>query len=487
MFLGYPLGTVNYDDDQAAQIYLMEQLADGNRLIGNLRYNTGYAFIMAPIHSLSRPLGQLGDRVFLLLQVSAYSTIPFLVYDIMRRRFDRPAALVTALVVLFDPFGLQWAHFRLPGWLIALTMIWALWLAQLAWSASPRRRLILIALASIGLGLMTFARFNFAPLVAVYGLSFFLWRHIPLRQRIGMVVLVGGICSGILGAYISFVHLPSTGTTKLSCITGWNAASLDETRGFTMRASNGIHSRAYAELLALPSNRTSDSYSNVFSLWRKPGTWVTEAEKQAFLAQPIGDVQELITTTYSSILYWRLGPCEADELLFAAALEAIARELDGFAAYVLRSTLSTLVQHNIEGGFHHLYLDHVSDVSWEGENLLGFQRAVSKYYNGHRVWRPGVAIYSTLFSPINLLKMLTPLALLAALWSRDWLLVTVAAILLAGLLVIAIVSTIQPRYYSMLAPLYSILIGWFLARMLERILASRSGDRIDLEQIRNLP
>ena len=120
MYMSYPLGTANYDDDQAAQLYMMGELADGNILIGNLRYTTGYAFLMGPVRSLTRSLGQAGDRALLLIQMTAYSTIPFMVYDIMRRRFKRRTALITALVVLVDPYGLQWAHLHLPGWLIAV-------------------------------------------------------------------------------------------------------------------------------------------------------------------------------------------------------------------------------------------------------------------------------------------------------------------------------------------------------------------------------
>ncbi len=111
MYLSYPLSATNYDDNQAAQAYLLTELASGNLLIGNVRYNTGYAFVMAPVYSFTRALGRLGDRAFLLAQMLAYSAIPFLVYDMMRRRFDGRSAFITALVVLADPFGLQWAHF----------------------------------------------------------------------------------------------------------------------------------------------------------------------------------------------------------------------------------------------------------------------------------------------------------------------------------------------------------------------------------------
>ena len=108
-------------------------------------------------------------------------------------------------------------------------------------------------------------------------------------------------------------------------------------------------------------------------------------------------------------------------------------------------------------------------MKWLDEGWLGFHRAESSTYNGHRLWRPGVVAYSALFPVLNLIKLLTPLALVAAFWRRDWLLVTVAAMLLSGLILIAIAASIEPRYYASLAPLFMILIGWFLADLLTRL------------------
>ena len=69
MFVSYPLDVGNSDDNQAAQAYLMSELADGNLMIGNIRYNTGYPFVMSPFFSWARSLGDVRDRVFLLIQV----------------------------------------------------------------------------------------------------------------------------------------------------------------------------------------------------------------------------------------------------------------------------------------------------------------------------------------------------------------------------------------------------------------------------------
>lgn len=470
MYLSYPLGAVNFDDNQAAQAYMLGELGEGNLLIGNIRYNTGYAFLMSPIWTLTRAFGRLGDRLFLLLQMSAYSAIPFMVYDMLRRRFDRRCALITALVVLLDPFGLQWAHLLLPGWLIALATVGALWLAQLAWSAGPRRRFALIAIAALGLGIMCLARLNFAPLVAVFGASIFLWRHIPLRQRFALFALIGALSGGILGAYTLLIHLPSAGVASLSCISAFRSVQSLHEKDVFPRASNGPHSAEYARLLALPSANPREDYldSAKFALWRLPEAWLGEAEKQAFLAGQPGEISDAIATDFPADLYWYLGPCQVDGLLAGLLWETVAANPWQFLRGVIRTTASSLVQNPAEARFDYMYLDRSEDMTWSGENQLGFQTAESKQYNGHRLWRPGAGLFSLLFTPWNAIKFLTPLALIAALWRRDWLLTSVGALLLTCLALLATFSGIEPRYYAIVAPLYSILIGWFLAQIAGR-------------------
>lgn len=481
MYLSYPLGAVNFDDNQAAQAYMISELTEGNLLIGNVRYNTGYAFVMAPIWRLTRAFGRLGDRAFLLLQTAAYSAIPFMVYDMMRRRFDRRCALITALAVLLDPFALQWAHLLLPGWLIALTMVGALWLAQLAWSAKPRRRFALIAIAAIGLGIMSLARLNFAPLVAIFGASVLLWRHVPWRQRFALFALVGALSGGILGMYTLLIHLPSTGVTSLSCISAFRAVQSLHEKGVYPRAAKGPHSAEYARLLALPSANPRDDYldSAKFALWRKPDAWLGEAEEQAFLAGQPGDINEAIATDFPADLYWYLGPCEVDRLLAGLLWETVAANPWRFVRGVVSATVSSLVQNPAEARFDYMYLDRSENMIWRGENRLGFQAADSKLYNGHRLWRPSATLFSLLFTPWNAIKFLTPLALIAALWRRDWLLTCMAALLLACLVLLAAFSGIEPRYYAIVAPLYSILIGWFLAQIAQRIRPDQSQSQRD--------
>ena len=469
MYISYPLGNSVYNDNQAGQVYLMNEFASGNFMVGNVRYNPGYALVMSPFKSLTDPLGRLADRALLLVHLLAQSAIPFMAYDLMRRRFTPLAGFITGLVVLIDPFGLQWAHFQLPGWLIAFVTVWALWMAQLAWDTTTRRRFMYIGLASVGLGVMTFARFNFAPLVALYGLSFFLWRHVPLKQRIGLFVMVGVISAGILGSYILLIHIPSTGTTTLSCITGNNLATGLLEKGIPMRASNGPKSEHYADMLTLKADRTTDFYEYTYPLWQNPHSWVTEEELAEFLAQPFGTPKEEITTVFPAELYWYLGPCDADAMLYDVYFEAIAREPVKLIAEVLKSTVYMLIQHPTETSFHHMYVDRADDVEWVGEGRLGFYQADSQMYNGHIVWQPGMGLYTILFTPVNLIKLLTPFGVIWALWRRDWFTVTVAVLLMVGLLLIASAARMEPRYYAMLAPLYTILIGGFLADVIQRI------------------
>ncbi len=487
MYLSYPLPSTNADDNQSAQSYLIGELLSGNLLIGNVRYNTGYAFVMAPARALTRTLGRLDDRAFLLVQMLAYSAIPFMVYDMIRRRFEARTAIITALVVLADPFGLQWAHFRLPEWLIALTAVWALWLAQLAWSANQSRRLKLVALASISLGLMTIARLNFVPLVAVFGGSFLFWRHIGPRQRLSLFALVGLLGAGILGGYILLIQLPSTGGGRLSCTTGTTLLSAAHLKGLPLLASNGPQSAHYAELLTLKDEQGATIKPGRYQYWRIPGPWLSEAAREAFFAQPIGEPQEQIRIYFPAELFSYMGPCPLDGLLFDVALEAIALNPAKYTLESLWAIFNMLILHPTELAFPPQYLEGPQDINFLGDGAFGFHRAESDLYNGHRVWKPGIVIYSRLFPLVNLLKLLTPLAIIAACRKRDWLLLCTVALYLVSLVAIATAAIAEPRYFAMVAPLGSMLLGWFLARILWRISNSGRTNRAVCWPSRNSP
>ena len=423
----------------------------------------------------------------MLLQMSVYSTIPFMVYDIMRRQSSRRTALITTLVVLLDPFGLQWAHFQLPGWLIATVTVWALWLAQLAWSARARRRYSLVALASVSLGLMAFARLNYAPLVAVFGLSFFLWRHIPIRQRFALFLLVAVVGGGTFVGYYVIVHMPSTGTTTLSCTAGTThmASLLD--KQVPVNASNGPRSTHYAKLLTLEPERAISFYVDSYPLWRNPGPWVSEAEVDAFLAKPFGDAQDVIRVAFPPTLYWYLGPCASDALLYEVALEAINRNPQRFFGGLVASFVHMLIHHPTETVFTHMYLDSDQDIEWIRASGLGFSEANSAMYNGHRVWRPGIILFGAIFVPINMIKLLTPFACMAAIRIGEWFPLTVTGMLLLGLILIASSAGREPRHYAMLAPLYSILIGYFISRVVDLLPAVRQRTPAESPRSKNSP
>ena len=114
------------------------------------------------------------------MQVALSATIPFMIYDILRRRRTPREALIVALFVLLDPFGLQWAHFYLPEWLIAFCMILGLWLIEQGCGAGERcsgRRS-----RELCWGFASVARFNFAPMVALLGVMLLLLRSTLLCE-----------------------------------------------------------------------------------------------------------------------------------------------------------------------------------------------------------------------------------------------------------------------------------------------------------------
>ena len=227
----------------------------------------------------------------------------------------------------------------------------------------------------------------------------------------------------------------------------------------------------------MPTELPNFSTPELYTHWRNPNSWLGEAEKRAFLAQPSGKILEEVPTRFPGELYWYLGPCALDDLLRDVLWETIAANEAELLLGILKVTADSLVQNGAESYFDYMYIDRADNVSWQGESRLGFERAESRLYNGHRVWRPGMILFSALFTLVNTIKFLTPLAMIAAFWKRDWLLVLASTLLLAGLVLLATVTNSEPRHFAMLAPLYSILIGWFLAQILERILASRSSDR----------
>ena len=218
----------------------------------------------------------------------------------------------------------------------------------------------------------------------------------------------------------------------------------------------------------------TEFYADTYPLWRNPGPWVSEAEAEAFFDQPIGQAEEEIVTRFSAELYWYLGPCAADALLEDVYYEAIAKAPIKLLFEIIKSIFHMLIQDPTSLVFPIQYLDQPEEIIWKGDGSFGFFNADSAAYNGHRIWRPGVHLYSSLLPLLQIAKLLTPIAIIAALREGDWLLTTVVTLIFMALFVIAVVASRQARFFAMLAPLYSILIGWFLAQLWARILASRS-------------
>ena len=125
--------------------YAISKILAGDLQIGNLRYAPGYTLFIAPISAVGDLFGRFDERIELLFQMVLSSAIPFLLYDILRSRHTLRAAFIVAILSLIEPFSFQWAHYYTPVWLIALCLVWALWLlhsrgaaAKLAPGASGR-------------------------------------------------------------------------------------------------------------------------------------------------------------------------------------------------------------------------------------------------------------------------------------------------------------------------------------------------------------
>ena len=102
-------------------------------------------------------------------------------------------------------------------------------------------------------------------------------------------------------------------------------------------------------------------------------------------------------------------------------------------------------------------------------SIVGFQQIRGWEYTGEWLWMPGVQVFSLLFAVWNAYKWLTPLALVWALASRDWLYATAALIVIVGALLTAAVEAPEARIYSWMYPLAPILIGGMIAALVRRL------------------
>lgn len=465
MMISYPLS--GRDDNQAGQNYLINELLNGNLLIGNLRFQTGYPFLITPVVAFARNFERFDDRILLLVQVGISATIPFMIYDIVRKQRASHSqnaereAFIVALLVLLNPFGLQWAHFYLPEWLIASCIIFAFWLL-----ASRNGSLPVAVGAGIALGLASLMRVNVIPITALICTSVLLLRPYNLRQRVTLFLTVSGVSATIFLLYLVFIQLPSTGTTTMSCTGGINLVYSNSIKGLHPNAANGVNSTRYLELLALGAPQEITFFSESYPRWQNPGVWATPAEEQAFW--DVNAPHPYPGTDYTLLYY--TGLCHTDALLRAVFFESLASNPTRWISETLRFTLHTLVQMPLDVSLYAttFLLPQEQAVLFDPESVLGFTKARGDYYTGQWVWMPGISIFTALFPLGGVITWLIIPALVWALWSRSWFYATSAFILIATALLLSAVSGAEPRVYASVYPLWGILIGGFVAAVLQR-------------------
>jgi 4-amino-4-deoxy-L-arabinose transferase-like glycosyltransferase len=465
MFVSYPLSAS--DDNQSAQRYLIDELLGGNLHIGNLRYPTGYALAISPVVALSRLFGRFDERFVLLVQITLSAAIPFLIYDILRSRRSPNEAFAVALLALLDPFGLQWAHFWLPEWMIAFCLVLALWLIHRALIAGVRLRLV--TAAGVVLALAVLARLNFAPIVVVFGLTFFGLRTLSWRTRLRMFVTLGVSSAAVLAIYFAAIHYPTTGTWTPSCIGGWNLMNDLQDKHIPITAANGPAAAELTRLLTLKASQPVEFLGESYVLWRNPGPWATEVEQTAFFNQPSAQQSSPQEVQFPGDLIYHMGPCAVDRLFSPVYVEAALAYPREWITGSISSVWHMLTQTSANV-FDVRYLPSriQGDSNRDSGGRFGFVQADDGNYNGQWVWTPGMRLYSWYFR-LNLIKWLVPAALLWALLSRKWFYASCALMLITFVAVTAVITQVEPRYYSAIYPLYPMLLGGFLVAVSMRV------------------
>lgn len=475
LYVSYPLGGL--DDNQSMQRYMVGELLDGNPNVGNLRYNSGYALAIAPIVALSQSAGALDERLVLLVQVGLASLVPFLLYDLLRR-VDPTAALGVALVAALDLFGLQWAHLWLPVWLVALLLTVTIWCAD---RALRSERIGLPAwLWSLGAGAAAgvagLGRLNVLPVIALLGVALLFRREVALRLRALTFVLLGAVSAGVVLLYLVLIHQPSTGTWQLSCLLGPNLIQSAIEKNVPMTAANGQATEEVLTWVALPPLRELAFTADFYPRWSEPGAWATEPEQRAFFAQTADSPPERLQVDYPAALIYYNGQCATDRMLRAVHHEAVTRAPLTWLVGWGRALGVMLVQAPVET-FDRWHLPRYSALSFGESWQLGFQRASgANFYSDQWVWSPGVWLYSAIFNAVNLVKWLTPVAVVWALLSRRWQFVAPALLLLAAYGLAAAVDSVEPRTsYAIFYPLVALVLGGFIAAVLRRLRSRAHG------------
>ena len=452
MFVSFPLSGL--DDNQAGQHYLIDRLVEGDLLIGNLRYNTGYPFLMAPVVALSQVTGPLSDRIVLAVQVALSAGIPFFIFDILRRTRSANEGLAVALLVAVDPYGLQWAHFYLPEWLIAFLLTVSFWLFVVA---RGNRRLSLALVAGALMGLAVLARVN-ALVVAVLLPAVVWWPGaLTVRRRLAMSVVYLAVIGGLVAGYIVAIQRPSTGTASLSCVSGANFLEALESRGLRIQPENGPASRELRNLLARPALVRYGFLADTYPLWRTPGSWLTRSEQlEVYTRPPLFPYGNPAGLSPMDLIYV-LGPCPADALFRSAFFESLA----GHEAQYLIGTGHALLNVIVQRGslFGERALPTVAELGAPGSSTAGFTRVSGGYYTGQVVWTPGVTLFNLWYTLNPWLKLLAIPAVLWALLSRKLAYAVAALLLLGAAFATVAVDVPEARIYSYVWMLWPMLIG----------------------------
>ena len=190
--------------------------------------------------------------------------------------------------------------------------------------------------------------------------------------------------------------------------------------GLQLHVDHGPNSKHLLHLISLGQTSPLDTptvtrgglYSDVFPLWQTPGTWLTDSERDAFLHQdelevPLLETSEDINELTTPLLFY-IGPCEVDRLLRAVFFETIAAEPLPWLLSIPVNAWRLLLPQLVIGEFSVNVIPSAGSLEYEaGSGLLGFQRAFGglDHFTGQWVWRPGIALFTLLWAPLNSLRL----------------------------------------------------------------------------------
>jgi len=459
MFISYPFG--GFDDDQQYQRHMIGQISEGNLNIGNIRYNTGYVFFIAPVEVMTSNFGSFSDRIVLLFQLGVSALVPLCVFDILQHYLSKKRALFIAFLITIYPFGLQWAHFQLPVWLVPVYFIIALWFIYRAFQSE--RPYLWFSGAALLLGFAVITRINIIPVVASIGIGILLFSDLSWKKRLGGFFIIGIVSLSVLVSYLVLIHYPSTNTLTPSCISGTNLIIGANEKQVPLQTSNGVASQYYAELLTLTSDIERTFYQDSYPLWQITGPWVSPNETTDFLAQPIGDPESDIKISFPANLIYYLGPCETDQLLRDVYTEAILQNPLRFMVGWAETVVRILIQTPFSNLADNQYLPKPQEIIIAETYSFGFVSAMGDFYNGQTIWLPGVYLYSALYNLTGWITIFAPFGLVWALFfQKNWFYRMIALMLVVGTVSLSLIAIIQPRIYASLWVLYAIMIFGFI-------------------------